>query len=112
MEGKMRAMFGMIFGAGILLFVSGKESSGRSATGLFYRRMLWLMLFGLIHAHLILWIGEILYLHSVCGMLVYLFRNVNPWYLAMALPLVAIIDFGAGTLFYQNIREKRLCRGR
>src|SRR6516162_3825871 len=34
-EGKMRALFGMIFGAGVLLFVSRKERTGRSATGLF-----------------------------------------------------------------------------
>src|SRR5271154_661114 len=52
-EGKMRALFGMLFGAGVMLFVSKKERAGRSVTGLYYRRMLWLVLFGLIHAHLI-----------------------------------------------------------
>src|SRR5207249_997235 len=29
-EGKMRALFGMVFGAGVLLFVSKKEQTGRS----------------------------------------------------------------------------------
>src|SRR5919201_7032517 len=72
-EGKMRALFGMVFGAGVLLFVSKKEQTGKPVTGLFYRRMMWLVLFGLIHAHLILWFGDILYLYGVCGMLVYLF---------------------------------------
>src|SRR5689334_15543463 len=99
-EGKMRALFGMIFGAGVLLFVSKKERTGRSVTGLFYRRMFWLILFGLIHAHLILWIGDILYLYGICGMVVYLFRNVNPRYLVLGVPLVAAFDFTAGTLFY------------
>lgn len=108
MEGKMRAMFGMLFGAGILLFVGNKEKDGKSVTGLFYRRMGWLVLFGLIHAHLILWIGDILYLYGVCGMIVYLCRNVNPKYLAMALPVVALVDFGGGTLFYQDLRQKRI----
>ena len=70
--------------------------------------MFWLVLFGLIHAHLILWIGDILYLYGICGMLVYLFRNIKPRYLAMALPLVAVLDFTAGTLMYQNIRGKRI----
>lgn len=107
-EGKMRAMFGMVFGAGVLLFAVAKETSGRPAHGLFYRRMLWLVLFGLIHAHLILWIGDILYLYGVCGMLVYLFRNVNPKYLVMALPLVAIVDFASGAFFYRNIRTQRI----
>src|SRR5262245_21329917 len=44
-EGKMRALFGMVFGAGVLLFVSKKEQTGQSVTWLFYRRMLWLVLF-------------------------------------------------------------------
>jgi uncharacterized protein len=108
LEGKMRAMFGMVFGAGVLLFVSAKEADGKSATGLFYRRMFWLALFGLIHAHLILWIGDILYLYGICGMLVYLVRNVQPKYLAMAVPLVAMIDFGSGVLNYQQIRGQRI----
>lgn len=107
-EGKMRAMFGMVFGAGVLLFVSTKEQAGKPVHALFYRRMFWLLLFGLIHAHLILWIGDILYLYGVCGMLVYLFRNVKPNYLAMALPLVAMADFTAGTLQYQDTRTRRM----
>src|SRR5438874_7414377 len=100
-EGKMRALFGMVFGAGVLLFVSKKEQTGRPVTGLFYRRMIWLMLFGLIHAHLILWIGDLLYLYGFCGMLVYLFRNVKPAYLVLGVPLVAGIDLTAGPLSYR-----------
>lgn len=107
-EGKMRALFGMIFGAGVLLFVSKKEQTGWPIAGLFYRRMFWLVTFGLIHAHLILWFGDILYLYGLCGMLVYLFRNVRPVYLVLGVPLVAAFDFAAGTLFYQHVRSERL----
>src|SRR6516165_11787680 len=107
-EGKMRALFGMVFGAGVLLFVRKKEQTGRPVTGLFYRRMFWLIAFGLIHAHLILWDGDILYLYGFCGMLVYLFRNVKPAYLVLGVPLVAVVDFTAGTLFYQQIRAARI----
>jgi uncharacterized protein len=107
-EGKMRALFGMIFGAGVLLFVLKKEQTGKLVTGLFYRRMFWLVLFGLVHAHLILWIGDILYLYGICGMIVYLFRNVKPAYLVLGVPLVAVGDFTASTLFYRDIRAKRI----
>jgi uncharacterized protein len=107
-EGKMRALFGMVFGAGVLLFLAKKEQLGKPMAGLFYRRMFWLVVFGLIHAHLVLWIGDILYLYGICGMLVYLFRNVKPIFLVMAVPLVAIADFTGGTLFYQNMRAARL----
>lgn len=106
-EGKMRALFGMVFGAGVLLFIANK-GAGKSTHILFYRRMFWLVLFGLIHAHLILWIGDILYLYGVCGMILYLFRNVKPKYLVMGIPLVAIMDFVGGTVFYKDLRVKRL----
>jgi uncharacterized protein len=106
--GKMRALFGMLFGAGVLLFVSQKALTGRSATGLFYRRMFWLILFGLVHAHLILWRGDILYLYGLCGMVVYLCRKIKPIYLILGVPLVAVFDFTAGTMLYQDLRAKRL----
>lgn len=107
-EGKMRAMFGMIFGAGVLLFIANKSSQGISVHALYYRRMFWLLLFGLIHAHLILWIGEILYLYAICGMILYLFRNVAAKYLVWAVPVVAVVSFVAGTIMYQGMREKRI----
>lgn len=107
-EGKMRALFGMIFGAGIVLFITKKEQAGVPVTFLFYRRMFWLIIFGLIHSHLILWIGDILYLYGICGMIVYLLRNIKPIYLVMAVPLVAVVDFSASTLFYSQIRTQRI----
>ncbi|MDT3403159.1 DUF418 domain-containing protein [Mucilaginibacter terrae] len=107
-EGKMRALFSMLFGAGILLFVMRKKDAGHSSTGLFYRRMGWLVLFGLIHAHVLLWEGDILYGYGMVGMLAFLFRNMKPRYLAMGVPLVAIIDFTGSALFYQNVRNQRL----
>ena len=107
-EGKMRAMFGMVFGAGVLLFIANKSAKGTSVHWLYYRRMFWLLIFGLIHAHLILWIGEILYLYAVCGMILYLFRNVPPRYLVWAVPIVAVVSFVASAIQYQDIREKRI----
>lgn len=107
-EGKMRAMFGMVFGAGMLLFIANKGVNGAPVHALYYRRMFWLLLFGLVHAHLILWIGEILYLYAVCGMILYLFRHVAAKYLVWAVPLVAVVSFVAGTIQYREIRAKRI----
>jgi uncharacterized protein len=107
-EGKMRALFSVIFGAGIILFTINKENSGGSATVLFYRRMAWLVVFGLIHSHILLWVGEILYFYGVIGMLAFLFRKLKPVFLIMAIPLVTILDFVTNTQFYQDIRAKRI----
>jgi uncharacterized protein len=107
-EGKMRALFGMIFGAGVMLFISKKLQTGRPVTFLFYRRMFWLVIFGLIHAHLILWVGDIVYLYGICGMILYLFRNMNPRYLVLIVFLMAMTDFAANTGLYQWARAKRI----
>jgi uncharacterized protein len=111
-EGKMRALFSIIFGVGIILFMARKEknvaATGWTATGLFFRRMGWLVLFGLLDAHVLLWMGDILYYYGVIGMIAFWFRRMKPGYLAIGVPLVAILEFVLSTLFYQNIRDKRL----
>ncbi|GAB4015056.1 DUF418 domain-containing protein [Spirosoma migulaei] len=112
-EGKMRALFSMIFGVGIILFMARKEKDGpghdiQSGKALFFRRMGWLVLFGLIDSHVLLWMGDILYYYGIIGIIAFWFRRMKPTYLAMGVPLVAIIGFVASTLFYQNVRNKRM----
>ncbi|GAA4401075.1 DUF418 domain-containing protein [Nibrella viscosa] len=107
-EGKMRALFSFVFGVGVLLFLAKKEQTNRSAVRLYYRRMGWLIVFGLVHAYLLLWFGDILYGYGVCGLLLYLFRKVRPLYLALGVPLIAIVGFVGSTLFNQNIAQKHL----
>lgn len=107
-EGKMRALFSMIFGAGILLFTQRKKDAGIGYKALFFSRMGWLVIFGLIHAHLLLWLGDILYFYGIIGMLGFFFRNMKAKYLVWAVPIVAIIGFVGNTLFFQNIRATRL----
>jgi uncharacterized protein len=74
---KFMTIFSMLFGAGILLMTSRIEATGKSAAVLHYRRMGWLILFGLAHAYL-LWSGDILVAYGMCGLLVYLFRKLRP----------------------------------
>src|SRR3546814_15551271 len=38
--------------------------------------MIWLALFGLAHFYLI-WFGDILFLYAMCGLLLFLFRNLS-----------------------------------
>jgi uncharacterized protein len=74
---KFMTIFSMLFGAGILLMTSRVEASGRSSVALHYRRMGWLILFGMAHAYL-LWSGDILFSYGMCGLAVYLLRKLRP----------------------------------
>jgi uncharacterized protein len=108
LEGKMRALFSAVFGAGIILFVTNKEKKGKAVYSLFYQRMAWLVVFGIIHAYLLLWVGDILFFYGVIGMLAFLFHRIKPRYLVMGLPLVVITGFiSFNILFYAN-HTKRL----
>ena len=59
---KFMTLFSMMFGAGVVLFTERAEAKGESPRRLHYRRMLWLILFGLTHGFL-LWYGDILYVY-------------------------------------------------
>src|SRR5438046_2779024 len=74
---KFISIFSMLFGAGILLLWQRAEASGGRPARLHYRRMSWLILFGLLHAYL-LWYGDILVIYGMCGLFVYLFRRKSP----------------------------------
>lgn len=76
-EFKMMTIFSALFGAGIIIFTTrAVERTGKSA-GVFYRRLGWLLLFGLIHAYVI-WEGDILVPYAICGAVAFLFRKFRP----------------------------------
>jgi uncharacterized protein len=79
-EGKMMTIFSMLFGAGLVLMDQRAEKRGAKIRGIYYRRVLWLLVIGLIHSYLIWW-GDILVLYAECGLFLYFFRNLRPWVL-------------------------------
>ncbi len=80
MEGSQRALFSMLFGAGIILFISNQE---RKVDGLwpadyFLRRQLWLLVFGLFNAFVLLWFWDILFHYALVGIIMFAFRRLSP----------------------------------
>tara|TARA_R100001143_G_scaffold63570_1_gene72067 strand:+ start:25407 stop:26723 length:1317 start_codon:yes stop_codon:yes gene_type:complete len=77
-EGTMRGLFTLLFGAGIILLTKRLESDGAGITtaDIYYRRMIWLLLFGLANVWILLWHGDILYPYAIFGLLLFPFRNL------------------------------------
>jgi len=103
-DGKMRGLFSMLFGVGLLLFMDRAWARGQTV-GLQARRLVWLLLFGLAHFFLLFW-GDILYLYALCGLAVLpllrmsasaLLRLGVIWYVVASL-LVLISGVSAVTL--------------
>jgi len=80
MNGTQRALFSMLFGAGILLFVGRKEEklAGLQPADYFFRRQLWLIALSLTDVFILLWEGDILLDYSLIGMAMFAFRNLSP----------------------------------
>ena len=77
-DGKMRTIFSMMFGASVYMLterLSRKGAAGEAAD-IHYRRMLWMLLFGLIHAYL-LWWGDVLYYYAIAGLFLYPLRKLS-----------------------------------
>lgn len=96
-EGKMRAIFSMLFGTSTLLLLERAErrGAGIEAADIYYRRILWLILFGLLHAHLI-WSGDILYSYGVVGLLLFPLRKLSAKALIIAGAAIILVHSAQG----------------
>ncbi|MGI8601265.1 MAG: DUF418 domain-containing protein [Chitinophagaceae bacterium] len=96
-EGTMRALFSLLFGVGMFVLLDRleKKGAGLNAANIYFRRLTWMLVFGLVHGYLLLWRGEILYDYALMGFLVYSFRNMAP----KKLIIIAALLISAGTLW-------------
>jgi uncharacterized protein len=100
-EGKMRALFSMLFGAGVILLTERMlaRGAGVRTADIFTRRNMWLVLFGMLHGYLI-WSGDILFYYGLAALLfLFPFRNVRVkrlmWVAGILLAINSILVFGA-----------------
>jgi uncharacterized protein len=100
-EMKFMSLFSMLFGAGLALMAERAEVRGVRFGGTYYRRLMWLLLIGAVHAYL-LWFGDILFWYAVCGVILYPVRRWRPrTLLAMGLILLCVtVPIGLGFGFF------------
>jgi uncharacterized protein len=90
-EGTQRSLLSLLFGAGVILLTSRLEARGGGieVADVYYRRNIWLVVFGMIHAHLLLWDGDILYGYGIVALFLFPLRRARPR---------TLIALGAGAL--------------
>jgi len=109
-EGKMRCLFSMLFGtsAVILLERAERRGAGIEAADIYYRRTMWLILIGMLHAYLI-WSGDILYAYGVVGLLLFPLRKLSAKALIVTGTVIILVhslqNVGAG-FGIAEMREK------
>lgn len=92
-EGKMRALFTLLFGASMVLFAHSARRMGADADRMQARRLVWLAGFGYLH-YLLLWWGDILFPYALCGLLALPLRRLSPRLLAMAGLTLFLVSHG------------------
>jgi len=92
-EGSMRGLFSMLFGASAMVFLDESRlgANGLMVVDRFYRRNLILILFGIAHAYLLLWPFDVLYAYGLIGLFLFPLRKVNPYALIVAGSLLLVI---------------------
>ncbi|MEO6237426.1 MAG: DUF418 domain-containing protein, partial [Vicinamibacterales bacterium] len=93
-EGKFYCLFSFLFGVGFSVFIQRAAAAGRDAVPLFKRRLVGLLLIGLVHS-LFIWFGDILTTYAVLGFALILFvrrddRAVLRWSAIMLLLPIAL----------------------
>ncbi len=105
LEGTQRTLFSLLFGAGVILLTSRMEERGAGlfTADIFYRRNIWLIAFGMIHAYLLLWDGDILYYYGIVALFLFPLRNLSP----RKLILTSLAAFLAMSMVYNYDKSER-----
>ncbi len=106
-ENKMRALFSMLFGAGIILFLAkNRVGAGMAAPELFIRRQMWLIVFGLVNAIGLLWHYDILFHYGIVGILLFPFKRLSARALLVCAIVVGLIYSGKNYWDFAEQKQK------
>ena len=99
-DGVMRGMISVLFGATALILLARADSAGGGLAALdpWYRRQVALIGFGVVHAYLLLWPYDILYLYGLFGLFLFPVRNWpvrRLWIVASVMMVMSAIPGGA-----------------
>ncbi len=75
-KGKFYSLFSLLFGIGFSIILIRNEQKGVNPLKIFYRRLIILLLFGVVHSYF-LWEGDILLLYALIGLVLPLFRKCS-----------------------------------
>ncbi|MFT3762634.1 MAG: DUF418 domain-containing protein [Pseudoxanthomonas sp.] len=97
-QGKFWTLFSLLFGMGFAVMLGRAERSGRGFVAPYLRRILGLLLFGVVH-FIVVWTGDILHNYAIAaaGLLLIVTRNWRVWLslLSTVLAVGALLKSGA-----------------
>lgn len=109
-DGKMRGLFTILFGAGVALFLEHARAKGAKGWWLQLRRLFWLWVFGSLH-YVLFFEGDILLDYAVVGLFlvpILLVPRVPNWALVVLAAALLVWDgYGAASHFDPDYQMER-----
>ncbi|WP_332717399.1 DUF418 domain-containing protein [Sphingomonas sp. ZT3P38] len=105
--GTARGVLEMLFGAGLVILTDRFARTGGEWQVMkrYYGRTIILFLFGLVHAFILLWPGDILHIYAMAALLAFLFRRLKPrWLLALGLSCALFKLVSGGIAYHESVR--------
>lgn len=109
-QGSMRGLFTLLFGAGMLLItLRGDDGQGTiQAADVYFRRCMALLALGVFNATALLFPGDILYVYGLSGFLLFVFRTARPRTLiAMSAALLLLLTAESAAVGAYQAAEAR-----
>ena len=110
LQGSMRGLFTLLFGAGMLL-ITLRGDSGKGtieAADVYFRRCMTLLVLGIGNVTILLFPGDILYVYGLSGFFLFAFRAARPRSLILvSVLLIAVLTGTQGASAYKRAVETR-----
>lgn len=110
LQGSMRGLFTLLFGAGMLLITlrGGSDKGTIEAADVYFRRCMALLVLGVGNVTILLFPGDILYVYGLAGFFLFAFRAARPRTLILtSVLLIALLTGIQGASAYKRAVEAR-----
>lgn len=109
LQGSMRGLFTLLFGAGMLLITLRGGGKGTiESADIYFRRCMVLLALGVINVTVLLFPGDILYVYGLSGFFLFAFRAARPRTLILtSVLLIALLTGVQGAGAYKRAMETR-----
>ncbi len=103
-DGTQKGLLQFLFGAGMLILTARamRDDGPVVVADIYYRRNLWLLLFGLANIFLLLFPGDILFIYAVAALFLFPFRRLAPRTLLILGLLWAVYSTVEGAVRYSE----------
>lgn len=92
-------IFSFLFGVSAYYFMRSQEKKGLAPRKLFWKRAVWLFVFGVVH-YIFIWFGDILHSYALIGLVLPLFYKVSPQKIILSAAAIFMISFSITQLPY------------